>query len=191
MVAKVCELKADAYFRAMVLSKKEIIEELNRKNKDFLAWYTDRPVEAMQAAPNGAWTAGQHLLHMMKSTKPLAVGAGYPRILLRWKFGKTARVSASYEEVVDRYKGKLAEGGQATGEFVPRKVESKERDVLVKRQKNEMSVLVNNLHKWSEKNLDNTAVPHPLIGKITLREMLYFTIYHLEHHLKTLEERYT
>ena len=145
----------------------------------------------MHVAPDGAWTAGQHLLHMIKSTKPLAVGAGYPRILLRWKFGKTAGVSASYEEVVDRYKGKLAEGGQATGEFVPRKVESKERDVLVKRQKNEMSVLVNNLHKWSEKNLDNTAVPHPLIGKITLREMLYFTIYHLEHHLKTLEERYT
>jgi hypothetical protein len=53
-----------------------------------------------------------------------------------------------------------------------------------------MNILVNNLHKWSEKNLDNTAVPHPLIGKLTLRKMLYFTIYHMKHHLKISEERY-
>lgn len=174
----------------MNLSKKEIIEQLNRKNKDLVAWYTDRPMEAMDIAPEGAWTAGQHLLHLIKSTKPLAVGAGYPRILLRLKFGKTDGQSGSYDDVVKRYQSKLDSGGKATGDFVPREVKQTERDVLVGRMKKEMNVLVNNLHKWSEKNLDNTAVPHPLIGKITLREMLYFTIYHMEHHLKTLEEKY-
>lgn len=144
----------------------------------------------MESGPDGAWTAGQHLLHMIKSTKPLAVGAGYPRILLRLKFGKVANQSASYEGLVKKYTDAIAAGGQATGAYVPRTVKKEERDVLLKRFKTEMSVLVNNVHKWSEKNLDNTAVPHPLIGKLTFREMLYFTIYHMEHHLKILQERY-
>jgi hypothetical protein len=25
-------------------------------------------------------------------------------------------------------------------------------------------------------------LPHPLLGKITIREMLYFTAYHVQHH---------
>jgi hypothetical protein len=26
------------------------------------------------------------------------------------------------------------------------------------------------------------VLPHPLLGKLTIREMLYFTVYHGEHH---------
>jgi hypothetical protein len=32
-------------------------------------------------------------------------------------------------------------------------------------------------------------VPHPSLGKITMRELLLFTIYHTEHHLKVIEKR--
>ena len=46
---------------------------------------------------------------------------------------------------------------------------------------------------FSEKQLDTFILPHPLLGKLTLREMLYFTIYHAEHHkkqtLKNLENQ--
>ena len=174
----------------MELSKKEIIERLNKQTSALANWYNDKPSERMESGPEGAWTAGQHLLHMIKSTKPLAVGAGYPRLILRVKFGKVLEPSLSYEDLVKKYTDAIAAGGQATGVYVPREVTKEERELLVKRFKTEMSVLVNNLHKWSEKNLDNTAVPHPLIGKLTFREMLYFTIYHMEHHLKILQERY-
>lgn len=180
-----------AYISFMEYGKREIIEQLNKKGKALTSWYVDRPKEAMDSGPEGSWTAGQHLLHMIKSTKPLAKGTGYPWILLRLKFGKVDHPSRSYEGVVEAYREKLAAGGKAPGEFVPREVKKEERDVLVERFKGELSVLVNNLHKWSEKDLDRTAVPHPLIGKLTMREMLYFTIYHMEHHLKALEERYS
>lgn len=42
--------------------------------------------------------------------------------------------------------------------------------------------LIKSIQKYSEQELDQTILPHPLLGKITLREMLYFTIYHVEHH---------
>ena len=174
----------------MLYSKREIIEQLNSQGSALAAWYTNKPTEVLETGPDGAWTAGQHLLHMIKSTKPLAVGSGYPRLLLRLKFGKVKAPSLGYEELVKKYTDAIADGGQATGVYVPRIVKNEEREVLVKRFKSEMNTLVNNVHKWSEKNLDNTAVPHPLIGKLTFREMLYFIIYHMKHHRKTLEERY-
>jgi hypothetical protein len=36
--------------------------------------------------------------------------------------------------------------------------------------------------------LDLLILPHPLLGKLTLREMLYFTLYHVEHHEKQVLE---
>ena len=39
----------------------------------------------------------------------------------------------------------------------------------------------------SEHKLDRCILPHPLLGKLTLREMIYFTIYHMEHHLVHLK----
>ena len=36
-------------------------------------------------------------------------------------------------------------------------------------------------------DLDKYVLPHPLLGKVTLREMLYFTIHHNEHHLELLK----
>ena len=43
------------------------------------------------------------------------------------------------------------------------------------------------LEKYSESDLDLIILPHPLLGKITLREMMYFTIYHVQHHQKIAE----
>lgn len=175
----------------MEMTKKEIIKQLESQSHSLRNWFLDKPIEKMEFAPEGAWTAGQHLLHLIKSTKPLGKGMGYPRILLRLKFGKVNHASRSYEDTIKAYTDALDNGGKATGAYVPRVVKKEEREVLVNRFKDEMAVLVNQVHQWSEKNLDKTAVPHPLIGNLTLREMLYFTIYHMEHHLKILEERYS
>lgn len=174
----------------MEMNKKELLERLGSMAKALHSWYVDRPLEAMLSGPEGAWTAGQHLLHLIKSTKPLAKGVGYPRLLLRLKFGTATRPSRSYEELVAAYQQKLEAGGKATGEYVPREVKMNERDALLQQFKEEMSVLINNIHLWKEEHLDKTVLPHPLIGTITLREMLYFTIYHMEHHLHILEERH-
>ena len=174
----------------MDYNKKEIAKQLENQSKLLQSWFFDNPIEKMEFAPESAWTAGQHLLHLIRSTKPLGKGMGYPRLLLVWKFGKVKKPSRSYEDTVQFYQDSLAKGGKATGQYVPRNVKKEEREILVKRFKVEMDILVKQVLRWSENNLDKTAVPHPLLGNLTMREMLYFTIYHVEHHLKILEERY-
>ncbi len=38
------------------------------------------------------------------------------------------------------------------------------------------------LGMWTEQELDEYQLPHPLIGNLTVREMLFFTIYHSLRH---------
>jgi hypothetical protein len=90
------------------------------------------------------------------------------------------RPSRSYEELVIKYKAKLAAGGKATSRFIPKK------EISISASTQKLTRLINslcaNLNSYSETQLDQFILPHPLLGKLTLREMLYFTIYHVQHH---------
>ena len=77
--------------------------------------------------------------------------------------------------MVKKYLQKLENGGRATGRFIP-KTESIEKG-------NKLKVdLKNEVVKLTEDEFDKYILPHPLLGKLTMREMLYFTIYHVGHH---------
>ena len=53
-----------------------------------------------------------------------------------------------------------------------------------------MEILICTINnKWKDSQLDQYLAPHPLLGKLTLRELCYFTIYHTEHHLHIIKER--
>ena len=70
------------------------------------------------------------------------------------------------------------EGSDATIMMVflkPKLFNSKDRGTIIE----DITTL---LDKWSEQQLDKIIAPHPLLGKLTFREILYFTIYHAKHH---------
>jgi DNA-directed RNA polymerase subunit L len=48
--------------------------------------------------------------------------------------------------------------------------------------------LEENISKWSENQLNSYQLPHPLIGKISVKEMLFFTDYHIKHHQKAIRK---
>lgn len=51
-------------------------------------------------------------------------------------------------------------------------------------------ILLENLSAyWKEKSLDKKRMPHPLLGKITVREMLYITVFYSRHHLTNIEQK--
>ena len=59
---------------------------------------------------------------------------------------------------------------------------------LLFEMKKEQKRMVENLKNWSENDLDINVMPHPIIGKISVREMLFFTIYHIQHHAKSIQK---
>ena len=66
----------------------------------------------------------------------------------------------------------------------------KERDHLLTRLQIQQKKLQYKTVHISEKNLDTLILPHPLMGKMTVREIIMWTAYHTEHHTTTLQNLY-
>lgn len=97
-------------------------------------------------------------------------------------FGRTEDVRRNYEDLKTEYLRKLKEGGKAPFRFVPETSDHGSKDEL----KDMLFVLIEELNlkidNFSEEELDFLLIPHPLLGNLSLREMLYNAIYHVEHH---------
>ena len=169
--------------------KPKIISALNENVDAFNNYIAPLTKEQFETSPDGKWSAGQNLDHLIRAIKPLQLAYGLPKLALRILFGKTNRPSKTYDELVAKYKAKLAAGGRASGPFIPPFIGFEKKDELIKKYAEQKQKLISKIEKQNEKDLDVYILPHPLLGKVTLREMLYFTIHHNEHHLETVRSR--
>jgi uncharacterized damage-inducible protein DinB len=92
---------------------------------------------------------------------------------------------------VNKYKMKLQQGGRASGRFIPKMISPQTgKENLLRSFAASMTKLNTAIEKkWTDPQLDQYIAPHPLLGKITLRELAFFTIYHTQHHLSIINER--
>lgn len=152
----------------------------NQEDSDF-----DKEIEV------GKWTAGQHADHIIKSTQPLNKALRMPKLALKTMFGKkNERPEKNYQGVVEKYQEKLAEGGVASGDFLPKEIPASKKEAIINQLQEEVDRLVKVMDKWDEEKLSTYLLPHPLIGKMTIREMMFFTVYHTHHHYMILKERF-
>jgi hypothetical protein len=164
------------------MTKQQIIQILQKNHNAFINYIETLTTEEFLYAPADKWTTAQQLDHIHKSIKPLTQALGYPKFVPRLLFGKANRPSKTFDELVNRYNEKLALGGRASSKFVPPIINADKKDGLIKLIQASVIKMCKHIEKCSEAALDNLILPHPLLGKITIREMLYFTAYHVEHH---------
>lgn len=138
--------------------------------------------------PGAKWSVAENIRHMVISTNMTTLAYRIPLFLVRWISGTPNRPSRTYEELKARYYKKLDEGGRASARFVPKPIEvSYGRQKLISSWDTSTKKYVAALKKnRKEEDLDNYLARHPLLGRITLRELCYFSIFHTEHHLKTI-----
>jgi hypothetical protein len=167
---------------SQVLHKKEIVHLLHVQHDDFINYINGLDENAFHFSYEKKWTAGQQLDHIYRSVSTLNLILRLPIWFLRWYFPKANRPSRTFSELVSRYHQKLEKGGKASGRFVPQLVPIYKRQGLSEKLNRSVVRLGKLIQKFSEKELDTMILPHPLLGKITIREMGYFTIYHVQHH---------
>ena len=156
--------------------------ELLKGHNDFIARVLIMPGHKRTASRNGKWTPAQHLEHILRAVRPVAIALLVPKWFLRWRFGKPNRIPRTYDELVQRYKERLAEGGKASGRFVPPAVPADQVERMTVSLSSLAHTLTQRVRTWTEDDLDSVLLPHPLLGKLTVREMLFFTVYHVQHH---------
>lgn len=171
------------------MTKSEIIIASENIFKQFSATCSSIDEKQLFRRPQKKWSAAENIQHLIISTNTTALAYKLPKFLVRLIGGRPNRSSRTFDEIKDKYYKKLSDGGKASGRFVPKPIEIK-----YGKQK-----LLNNWNKAitkykmlladnrTENDLDNYLVKHPLLGRITLRELCYFTIFHTEHHLLSIQ----
>lgn len=165
----------------------EVFKRIEDNHRQLIRYVQSLNEEQFEQKLEGKWTAGQHLEHLLLSIKPLNSGLLTPVFILKIIFGKTTRQSYSYDELIGLYRKSLDEGGKASKNFIPSPVPFSKSAELIKKLENTLASFLKRVEAMSEEDMNTLLVPHPLIGKITFREMLYFTIYHPEHHHKIIQ----
>jgi hypothetical protein len=176
-----------------MMTTKEINAKLNENFNAIQSWVLNEGAEKWEYGPLNKWTVGQHVLHLIQSTEALNKGLSIPKIVLNYRFGKCNRDGRNFETVVKKYNEKLAKIPVGTVATVSQNMPTV---TLAQREEHLNKLMRLNLKlsakasKIKKKALDESLLPHPLMGKMTLREILMWNAYHTKHHLHVLEAKY-
>jgi len=173
-------------------TSQQILATLEQVQEENVAYWRAFATPEFFTQINGHWSPAETVRHLNKSIRPVAKALALPRIVLRFMFGMSRRESERWSDIQTRYNGLLDAGGKA-GRFSPS--EQQEQDLEASRARIMEHYIQNNralraaMAKWPDRSLDRYQLPHPLLGKLTMREMLIFTAYHQMHHLDGVKKR--
>ena len=174
------------------MEKERIADLLEEKHQILFDWLKNQPDDNWEKGPKGKWTVGQQILHLVNSLQLLNNALSYPRFFLKYKFGTCNRETRDYNFIIKKYQQKLIENKDRARIFNQnlKKPIHKDRDRLITRLQIQSKKLQYKLQKISNVNLDTLVIPHPLMGKMTIREIIMWTAYHTEHHTQILIKQY-
>lgn len=166
-------------------TKTEIIEHLGEIHTGLLQDIKGMSEAQFTTGNSTSWSAADYLKHLLLSVKPVSKVLGFPLERIESQFGRAENPSRSYSEVVAAYQKRLDEGARAEDyeKVVPAFYRfpdgiSDTRTYLMQSWAETNTRLAETLHNWSEADLDRLQIPHPAIGMTTVRELLFFTIFH-------------
>ncbi|NJN33276.1 MAG: DinB family protein [Saprospiraceae bacterium] len=118
--------------------------------------------------------------HLIVSVKGIAGALKDPSVLRQ--FGSADRPSLSFEVLKERYETGLAAKKAVGMPYQQLNTEGVKSQVLSNFESINHKLLTR-AEALSESDFDILQLPHPLLGVLTLREMLFFTAFHTRHHL--------
>lgn len=147
---------------------------------------------AFYAHPPEVWSPADHVQHLDLSYRQLLWGLRLPKLVLLARFGRPQRASRDFATVKAAYYAKLAEGFGATpaviGPLIAQaQATAQTRASLMQTWRESAAAMLERVAGWDDAALDAHQVPHPAIGMLTMREMLFFFVFHDAHHLADLQ----
>jgi len=176
-----------------ISSRSEIIDGFQLAGGEGLRFWSDFPPDQFAAPIGEAWSPADNVRHLIKSTRPVIKALGTSKMTLRMVFGKASALSRSSDQLHQDYLNLLAQGGNA-GDYAPSPVAPPTdprawQAELVEELRNLIAELSTAIDGWDEADLDHYLLPHPLLGKLTVREVLFFTLFHYQHHQENVTRR--
>lgn len=164
------------------MDKQEITSLLSANYASFVNYIYDLTEEAYLYRYQEKWSAGQQLSHIVLCVKPLLMVFNMDAGEIGQRFGKTDKRNAEYDELMEIYLQKLSDGGKAPERFLPETISFEQKEALTGTLLEMILELNTKINSFDDEALDTLLIPHPLLGNLSLREMLYNAIYHVKHH---------
>jgi hypothetical protein len=176
-------------------TKADLSEQLSRVQQAVTETVQSMSLDQFTEGTDEAWSASSYLKHLILSVKPVAKAMNLPATKLQVMFGQPDHPSKSFAELVTVYKARLTEGFRAEDNErvipsfyrLPDSVED-EKALLLQAWNDGNNRLLSALQNWQEEDLDRYQLPHPAVGMLTLREMLFFTLHHNTMHWQDIEQ---
>lgn len=174
------------------ITRREIAEALEATHEVAVAHWSTYTTPEFFAPMGGHWSAAEHVRHLTRAMRPIVTALGMPRMALRVAFGAAVRRSRTVGALQAAYHAALDAGGTA-GRYAPPPDRASpgtvRRDEIMDTHSETLRSLTRAMERWSEAQIDASLLPHPLLGRLTMREMMLFTLIHNQHHVDVAERR--
>ncbi len=175
-------------------TRAELLAALDDSYRVGAAFWKALPVANFYSTVAPHWSAADNLRHLVKSHAPVATALRLPRWVLRLVAGRAPHAPEGYTAIRDRYRQVLTDGGGA-GNYAPSARAlpgdmAADRARLLGQWQALGQRLVAGARRWDDEALDRCRLPHPLLGKLCVRDMLQFVLYHQYHHLGNVARRF-
>lgn len=179
-----------------VYGLEKLISAIEKVNDQVTRQFKSLSLDDFFARPGEKWSASDTLRHLTKTVNAVARAMRVPKVILGMAFGKIDRPSRQYFEIRELYQ-KHIDMNAGAGKYAPAWQEipatQAEAEMLrrrtIKQWRKTGKSLVQSLNIWTDSKLDKYHLPHPILGKLSIREMLFFTLYHNLHHVGSVRRR--
>lgn len=173
-------------------SKEEILSCLALLQKEVEFFFHKIGVNYFFTHSLGGWSPSENLSHLTFTTNILALSFRFPRFILKMIYGNADSERAFYD--MKLLFSSAMKYPQDAGFFAPA-IEPNPRDSVekslhqMKDWNNACINLSSSLEGFTENDLSGYRLPHPLLGKVTFREMCFLHILHILHHCEKVESK--
>ena len=174
-----------------IYSREEIIAALEEVSLNLIKLISEQDAVKFMVATENKWSTAQQLDHLTRSIKQLELILSKPHFIMKLLFGTANRATRNYKTVVEKYNIKLEQGATTTGQYVPKPSANSNKKKMLDNFARKSEKLERIINRYKENDLDRYVLPHPLLGKLTIREMMFFTIHHIKHHTDATKKQYT
>src|SRR4051812_22315733 len=104
------------------MNKQAIITAAEKKFSAFTLYCNRIPSIVFFDKPGAKWSVAENVQHLIIATNTSTLAFSLPKFVVRWISGRPNRGSRTYDQLVEKYKRKLAEGGTASARFIPKPI---------------------------------------------------------------------
>jgi nitrate/nitrite-specific signal transduction histidine kinase len=173
-------------------SKSEIISALQTQKLEIPAFLASIPTAQFFTGSSERWSVAHHVQHITSAVNRVAGGLQNAGALPKHE---PATASRDFATMHQTYLETLQNTPSETFRQLGSRVKLEEREDLDAYKTQLISSFVNAIENFNtalehfdEANLESLGMPHPIMGLLSSREMVFFTVFHNTHHQKGIQK---